>query len=130
MAENSVISKRVLAVIYSFLRKDGTLLTPDLKDTILPGITRDSVIQLAKAEGINAVERPIAVDELLTDGAELFVTGTAAGLVSIHNINYQGKDYQLPSRNFRESVASLLHAKLKGIQYGLLPDPYHWVVKI
>ncbi len=114
------------------LRKDATLLTPDLADTILPGITRDSVIQLAKAKGINVEERPIAIDELLTDGAELFLTGTAAGLVPIHNINYQGKDYKLPFGHFREkeSLASLLHAQLKAIQYGVLPDPDNWVVKI
>ena len=114
------------------LRKDGTLVTPDLKDTILPGITRDSVIELARAEGINVEERPVAIDELLTDGAELFVTGTAVGLISIHNVNYQGQDYKLPSSTLaeKETVAARLHAQLKGIQHGVLPDPYNWVVKI
>ena len=120
------------------LLKDGTLATPELKDTILPGITRDSVIQLAKAEGIAVEERPITIEELLNNGEELFVTGTAVGLVSIHSVYYKDRLYNLPSLNYakimppnpKQSIAALLQKNLKGIQYGLLPDPYGWVVTI
>ncbi|MEM9423471.1 MAG: aminotransferase class IV, partial [Spirochaetota bacterium] len=112
--------------------KNGTLVTPDLKDTILPGITRDSVIQLARAEGISVEERPISIDELLSDAAELFATGTGAGLVPIHSLSYQQQNYDLPSLNYAkgQSLGTRLQQRLKGIQYGLLPDPYNWLVKI
>ncbi len=117
------------------LLKNGVLVTPELKDTILPGITRDSVIQLAKAEGTRVEERPLPIDELLNDGSELFATGTAAGLAPIHSITYQGRSYDLPSCKFpasygEASISMRLQKRLKGIQYGLLPDPYDWMVKI
>ncbi|WGK70326.1 aminotransferase class IV [Candidatus Haliotispira prima] len=111
------------------LLKNGTLVTPELKDTILPGITRDSVIKLAKAEGTCVEERPVSISELLSDGAELFATGTAAGLVPIHGIDYKGSYYDISSQD-EESLTVRLQTRLKGIQYGLLPDPYDWVVKI
>ena len=114
------------------LLKNGHLVTPELKDTILPGITRDSVIKLAQFEGTRVEERPIPIDELLSDGVELFATGTAAGLVPIHSVRYKGRDYDLPSQTLREEdrIAVWLQKRLKGIQYGLLPDPDNWLVKI
>ena len=112
--------------------KDGSLVTPALGDTILAGITRDSVIQLARAGGTRVEERPIDIKELLSDAVELFATGTAAGLVPIHGICYQKQIYQLPSAEMpkQESMSVRLQKQLKGIQYGLLPDPYGWIVKI
>ena len=114
------------------LLKDGSLITPELGDTILAGITRDSVIQLAKAEGTRVEERPIAIEELISDAVEFFATGTAAGLVPIHGVCYQKQIYTLPSAAMpkQDSMAVRLQKRLKGIQYGLLPDPYGWIVKI
>jgi branched-chain amino acid aminotransferase len=75
-----------------FVMKDRTLVTPDLGDTILPGITRLSVIQLAREEGVSVEERPITIDEVMSNAAVCFVTGTAAGITPIESITHEGTE--------------------------------------
>ena len=109
--------------------QDGTLCTPELGDTILPGITRASVIELAKEQGVKVEERPVDIAEVMANGAECFVTGTAAGLTPIESITHEGKEKVFNNRkpgDFSVNTQRLL----KGRQYGLLPDKYGWNVKV
>ena len=66
-----------------FMLKSGVLVTPALQDTILPGITRDTVIQLARDRGIKVEERRVAIEEVLSEAREVFASGTAAGVTPI-----------------------------------------------
>lgn len=111
-----------------FLLKNGDLVTPSLGDTILPGITRATVIELAKAEGIQVKERKIAIQEAIKKGVECFVTGTAAGITPIESITLDRKEYVFNDRKPGE-LGKRLQAKLKGTQYGTLSDTNGWNVQ-
>jgi branched-chain amino acid aminotransferase len=112
-----------------FRLKNGVLVTPDLGDTILPGITRVSVIDLAMQEGVKVEERPISIDEAIADGAECFVTGTAAGITPIESVTHDGKEVVYNNRKPGE-LSERLQKILKGIQYGTIEDKYHWNVLV
>ncbi len=109
--------------------KSGELVTPELGDTILPGITRLSVIELAKDRGVKVSERKISIDEALDQGAECFVTGTAAGVTPIESLTHKGKTAVFNGGKVGDLSAELRDA-LKGIQYGTLPDTKGWMVKV
>jgi len=111
------------------LLKDGTLVTPQLGDTILPGITRKSVIQLAKDRGLTVEERPLSIDEVLDKGEECFVTGTAAGITPISSLTHKKKTCEFSGGNMGELTADLLK-ELKGIQYGAREDKHGWMYKV
>jgi branched-chain amino acid aminotransferase len=108
-----------------FVLKDKTLVTPELGDTILPGITRLSTIELAKAEGVRVEERPVPIDEVMANGIECFVTGTAAGITTIESITHEGKERVFNDRKPGELGSHLQHI-LKGTQYGAIPDTRGW----
>ena len=112
-----------------FLFSNGTLATPSLEDTVLPGINRKSVIELARARGVRVEERRIAIDEVMSDAQECFVTGTAAGIAHLESIEHEGT-----TRVFRDgNVGELTHelrATLKGIQYGTVDDEFGWMVAV
>src|SRR5690606_35620343 len=114
---------------------NGTLVTaPTNTGTILKGITRDSVIQLAKDWGKPLEERFLTVSELqnaLEDGSlkEAFGTGTAATIAHIYKIHVNGKDYILPEGNVNAFSHKVLH-ELDGIKYGDIADSRGWIVKI
>jgi branched-chain amino acid aminotransferase len=112
-----------------FLLKNGTLVTPSLEDTILPGITRMSVIELAREMGVKVEERRIPVEEVLSDGREVFATGTAAGVGYIESITHEGREVVFNNRRIGELAARLLKT-LKGIQYGVLEDRRGWMVAV
>ena len=113
----------------------GTLITaPTGKGTILKGITRDSVIQLAKDWGHKLEERFLTVAELqesLENGTmeEAFGVGTAATIAFIHKIHVNGKDYLLPEPAADAFSKNVLKT-LDGIKYGELQDPHHWMLSI
>lgn len=113
---------------------DDILVTPVLSDSILAGITRDSVLQLARSWGMRVEERKISVREIITSlesekVQDVFGVGTAATIAPIQSIGYKGKDYILPTVARRE-VSSRLHEELDGIKHGTHPDPFGWVVKM
>lgn len=113
-----------------FRMKDGSLVTPELGDTILDGITRRSVMTLASDSGVEVVERKISIDEALSEAKECFVTGTAAGITSIESITHGKKTAAFhKSGGMGELAAELLH-QLKGIQYGTVEDRYGWMVPV
>lgn len=126
---------------HKFIEESGTmnvmfvindkLVTPALSDSILAGITRDSVITLARTWGMRVEERKISVDEII-DGLnsgrvkEAFGAGTAATIAHIATIGHDGIDYDLPpveSRLFSNKVLRELNA----IKYGLKNDVLGWI---
>jgi len=109
-----------------FLMKNGTLVTPSLEDTILPGITRKSILVLAAEQGVKTEERRVSVKEVFSSARECFVAGTAAGISSIESITHQGKEAVFAGREMGELTRSLLKT-LKGIQYGARPDAHGWM---
>lgn len=114
---------------------NGTLITaPTNTGTILKGITRDSVIQLAKDWGKPLEERFLTVSELqnaLENGSlkEAFGTGTAATIAHIAKINVNGKDYLLPEKG-PDAFSNKVLNELDGIKYGTIPDSRDWIIKI
>lgn len=112
-----------------FYLKNNTLVTPDLNDRILPGITRMSIIDLAKARGVAVEERPITIDEACAESKECFVTGTAVGISQITAITHKQKESILNGGKIG-ALTSALRDSLKGIQYGDIADTQNWMVKI
>ncbi|MBN2509918.1 MAG: branched-chain-amino-acid transaminase [Spirochaetales bacterium] len=127
-AEHTYIEEGSSCNIFFYL-KNGTLVTPDLADTILPGITRKSVLTLAQDLGISTEERKISIDEALSDGREVFVTGTAAGISHFESITHKGTTVPFGNGNMGE-VTTALCRKLKGIQYGAEEDIHQWMVRV
>jgi len=117
-----------------FFLLNDELVTPPLKGTILPGITRDSIIQVAEHWGIKVNERPIAIDEVI-DGCEsgalkeMFATGTAAVVSPVGQFFYKGKDRKIADGNAGE-LAQKLYDEITGIQYGRKEDPFGWRMRI
>jgi len=114
-----------------FFKIDGELITPELSGSILPGITRDSVIQLAKSWGIPVVERKISVQELYEAHEkgileEAFGSGTAAVISPIGELNWQGNKITVGDGGIGE-LAQRLYDEMTGIQYGRLEDKFGWV---
>jgi branched-chain amino acid aminotransferase len=112
-----------------FFLKSGELVTPELGDTILPGITRASIIELAKDKGVKVLERKISIDEVLEETKECFVSGTAAGATPITSLTYQGKKAQFNNGKDGEFTTDI-RDMLKGIQYGTLPDTKGWMTQV
>jgi branched-chain amino acid aminotransferase len=113
---------------------EDTLVTPALSDSILAGITRDSVLKIARSWGMKVEERKISVQELvdaLERGKvkEAFGAGTAATIAHIELIGHEGKDYQLPTIEKRE-FSNKVYKELEGIKRGNRPDPFGWTVKM
>jgi branched-chain amino acid aminotransferase len=111
-----------------FLLKSGVLVTPALGDTILPGVTRKSIITLAQEKGIKVEERRITIDEALSDSAEAFVSGTAAGITYLDSLTHQGKKVVFNNGKMGPVAQDLLN-QLKGIQYGAIEDTHGWIFK-
>jgi branched-chain amino acid aminotransferase len=104
---------------------NDTLITPPTTDTILKGITRDSVLQLARDWGMKVEERRVSVTEVmeaLQNGTlqEAFGAGTAATIAHIAVIGYEGKDYTLPAVGERKFSNKVLRT-LDNIKTGKAP---------
>jgi branched-chain amino acid aminotransferase len=110
-----------------FYFKSGELVTPELGDTILPGITRLSIIELARDRGVTVTERKIAIDEVMSEAKECFVSGTAAGATPISSLTYNGKKVSFA---FPGELSGEIQKTLKGIQYGTIPDTRGWMKRV
>jgi branched-chain amino acid aminotransferase len=113
---------------------DNVLITPPLTGTILPGITRKSVLEIAKDWGYKVEERQITVDEVIAAAKnntlqEAFGVGTAATIAQIEVIGHEGTNYQLPAIKEREISNKLLNF-LNRIKRGLEDDKWGWIEKI
>jgi branched-chain amino acid aminotransferase len=111
---------------------DGELHTPQLSGSILPGVTRDSLLELARHSGLEVIQRAIPVDDLLADVAagrcsEFFACGTAAIVCPIAAIGERdGSMTRLPETG---QVAARLRSAILDIQEGRAADPFDWTVK-
>ncbi|KAJ8771378.1 hypothetical protein K2173_026555 [Erythroxylum novogranatense] len=107
-----------------FLVKGKTLCTPALRGTILPGITRESIIDIARCQGFQVEERLVSVEEMCA-AEEAFVTANAIGLLPVGSITYQGRRLSYGDGGFG-AVSHQLHSTLKNIQMGLTEDNMGW----
>jgi branched-chain amino acid aminotransferase len=110
------------------------LITAPLTGTILPGVTRDSVIQLAKSWGVKVAERRLSMDEVMNAGAngtlrEAFASGTAAIVSPVGQICYRGKEYRIADGK-TGNLTERLYNEILQIQYGQKDDPFGWRIKI
>lgn len=113
---------------------NDTLITAPTGDTILKGITRDSVIKVAKDWGVKVEERPVRVAEVVEAAAngtlkEAFGAGTAATIAHIKAIGFEGKDYDLPAIT-EDSLSSKLMKALSDIKTGAAEDRHNWTFKV
>ncbi len=113
---------------------DEEIITAPLTGTILPGITRDSVLHILKDWGMRVSERSLTIDEVVEaaeDGRlkEAFGTGTAAVISPVGQITYKEKDYVIAGGKMGE-LSQRLYNEIVALQYGEKPDPYGWVEKI
>ncbi|XP_050212351.1 branched-chain-amino-acid aminotransferase 2, chloroplastic-like isoform X3 [Mercurialis annua] len=110
-----------------FIIKGNVISTPATNGTILPGITRKSIIEIAKDLGYEVEERLIPVDELV-NADEVFCTGTAVVVAPVGNITYQDKRIEYITG--AQSVSWKLYSNLVGIQMGLIRDTKGWTIDI
>jgi branched-chain amino acid aminotransferase len=113
---------------------DGELMTPSLSGTILEGVTRDSILTLARAFGLTPVERQISLEELL-DGvdsgrvSEVFACGTAAVITPIGLLADSSGDHKVSAGETGE-VTSTIRKSLLDIQYGRTADKHGWMRRV
>lgn len=115
-----------------FVFDDGSITTPPL-GTILPGITRDSLLTLARDKGIDASEKPYAIDQWRADAAsgrlrEVFACGTAAVITPVEEVRSVDGNFRI-GEGGAGPVATELRKSLTDIQRGSAPDPHGWVRK-
>ena len=116
-----------------FVRINNTLITSPTSDRILDGITRKSILQIAKDSGLHVEERKITVTEVVEaakNGSlkELFGAGTAAVISPIAGFGFKGEDFELPE--LENSYATQLKKKITDIQTNKSEDPYGWRVQL
>jgi branched-chain amino acid aminotransferase len=117
-----------------FFNLDGTLVTPALDGTILHGITRDSIIRIAKDEGVRVEERRVSVEEIVEAARNgrlrsAFGAGTAATIAHIATIAHGDEEFTLPDVAERQ-LANTIGARLDAIRRGSMADPYGWMVPV
>jgi len=117
-----------------FFLINDELITPPLSGTILPGVTRNSIIQLAKKWGITVSERKLSMDEITASIAngklqEAFAAGTAAVVSPVGWIFYRNQEYTLAEGKVGK-LTQRLYDEILGIQYGTKEDPFGWRVKV
>lgn len=116
-----------------FIRINDTLITGPTSDRILDGITRKSIIEIAKDESIDVEVRKITVSEVIeaaNNGSlkEMFGAGTAVVVSPISSFGYKGKDYELP--NLDNSYATRLKKRITDIQTNKAEDKFGWRVRV
>ncbi len=114
---------------------NDTIITPDeSKDTILKGITKRSVLDLAKDWGYKVEERAVKVDEIidaLKNGTlqDAFGAGTAATIAPISHIGYDGQTYELPSIESR-TFSNKIKAHISEYKKGNIDDKFNWLIRV
>jgi branched-chain amino acid aminotransferase len=118
-----------------FVLRNRQLLTPPLSGTILPGIVRESLLVLAPSLDLEVKEETLSIDALVSDieagiVSEVFLSGTAAVVVSINRLRFEDGKTVLVNRTGETPIANLLRDRLTNIQFGYAKDPYKWLVRI
>ncbi|MDH6230420.1 branched-chain amino acid aminotransferase [Mesorhizobium soli] len=114
-----------------FVMDDGTLITPPLGGTILPGITRNSILKLAQEAGLKVEEKPYSFEQWRKDAEsgklrEAFACGTAAVVAGIGSVRFKDGSFSIGNSGDGE-VTARLRASLVGIQRGNVADNHGWV---
>jgi len=117
-----------------FFVYDGVVVTAPLAGSILKGVTRDSVLQLAEATGFRVEERQIAIDELIADirsgkVKEAFGSGTAAVITPVGTLGFKEETITVGDGGVG-NLTQKLYDTLTGIQYGKIADNFGWIRKI
>ena len=114
---------------------NGKIVTPTLETgTVLPGVTRRSIVQMLRDQGYTVEERLFSVDEFIEavgSGSieEAWGCGTAAVVSPIGKLIYQDREYTIGDGNIGP-LTQKLYDELTGMQWGRLPDPYGWIVPV
>ncbi len=117
-----------------FFKIKGKVVTPALNGSILPGVTRNSVIAVCKHWGYEVEERKVSVDELVTaaqngDLEEVWGTGTAAVVSPVGKLRYKDDVMSIGGGNIGE-LTQKLYDEITGIQWGKKDDPFGWRVQL
>ncbi len=117
-----------------FFKINGTVVTPALNGSILPGVTRDSAIQLCKMWGIPVEERQISVDEVIKTAEsgemeECFGTGTAAVVSPVGELRYENEKMPISNNHIGE-LTQRIYDTITGIQLGRIEGPEGWSVEV
>ncbi|CAA7048354.1 unnamed protein product [Microthlaspi erraticum] len=110
-----------------FIVKGNIVSTPPTSGTILPGITRKSIIELARDTGYQVQERDVSVDELL-EAEEVFCTGTATVVKAVETVTFHDK--KVKYKTGEETLSTKLYTVLTNIQMGVVEDKKGWMVEI
>lgn len=117
-----------------FFKIRGQVVTPPLRGTILPGVTRDSVLQLLAERGTPVEERPISIDDVIEairsgDMDEAFGAGTAAVIAPVGRIGYRGEVFEI-NHSVQGPLTQSLYDEITSIQFGEVADRYGWTVTV
>ncbi len=117
-----------------FFKIAGEVITAPLGGSILPGLTRDSVLTLCRHWGMKVSERRLTIGEIVQaqktgDLEEAFGTGTAAVISPVGHFHYQGSDYTVGDGQ-TGALSQKLYDEITGIQLGQRPDEFGWVVRV
>jgi branched-chain amino acid aminotransferase len=110
------------------LIRDGELMTRGLDTTFLHGVTRDSLLTLARDRGFKVSERVFGVQDMLewVKSGEAALSGTAAVLAGVGTLIYRGTEYRVANGDVGQQTRAL-RAELVAIQQGESPDPHGWL---
>lgn len=126
--------EEVGAMNICFVYKDGTIVTPELTGSILNGITRKSILQLAPTMGFSVKEGRLNIDDILHDIesgniTEVFGCGTAAAISPVGRLSFKGKDYVI-NNDETGPIVNSLYTELTSIQYGIKEDIFDWTTTV
>jgi branched-chain amino acid aminotransferase len=126
--------EEVGAMNICFVYEGRRIVTPALSGSILPGITRDSVLKLAPELGYNATEEQLDIHHVIADLdsgkiSEVFGCGTAAAISPVGKLCLKGRDHEV-NQNLPGPVTRHLYDELTGIQYGICEDRFGWIKQL
>jgi branched-chain amino acid aminotransferase len=117
-----------------FVRADGSVITPPLTGTILPGITRDSLIAMLREEGLDVREEPYSIDQWRDEATsghllETMACGTAAVVTPVGTVASPDGEFHIGAGGIGQMTAKM-RERLVDIQHGRAPDPHGWVMRV
>jgi branched-chain amino acid aminotransferase len=126
--------EEVGAMNICFVYQGKSIVTPALSGSILPGITRDSILTLAPSLGYEISEQRLDINEILADIesgkiTEVFGCGTAAVISPVGKLGFKGKEYVINDNQTGE-ISKALYDELTGIQYGTREDKFGWITTL
>ena len=117
-----------------FFKMDGKIVTPMLNGSILPGVTRASVIELCQSWGYSVEERRISAEELYVATKqgkleEVFGSGTAAVISPVGTLKFGEEVFEINNGKIGD-ISQKIYDTITGIQYGKMEDKFDWIVEV